>query len=158
VANVTTNTQALKVTLVWTEPPAAAGAAAASVNDLNLTVTSPDGTQVFLGNIFAGGVSTAGGAADGVNNVEMVLVNNPAPGNWTATERRGRLFRRGPRIGGFAAHAERGGAYGRRDQTFVLTEGRRLRFHDAEVGKPRDESLLCKERSLDNSQLSVWQA
>jgi len=84
--NVDTNTLPLKITLVWMEPPpAAANFANPVVNDLNLTVTSPGGAQTFLGNVFAGGVSTTGGAADALNNVEMVLVNAPAPGAWTIT-------------------------------------------------------------------------
>jgi M6 family metalloprotease-like protein len=73
------------VTLVWADAPGAAGAARSQVNDLDLTVTSPDGTQTFLGNSFVGGVSVTGGAADADNNVEMVLVNAPAPGVWTIT-------------------------------------------------------------------------
>ncbi|MFN8463942.1 MAG: S8 family serine peptidase [Caldilineaceae bacterium] len=83
--DVATNTQRLKVTLVWTEPPAAAGSANPVINNLDLVVTSPNGTQTFLGNNFAGGVSATGGVADTINNVEMALVNNPAPGDWTIT-------------------------------------------------------------------------
>ncbi len=47
----------LKVTLVWTDLPGEA-----LVNDLDLVVKSPNGTQTFLGNHFAGDVSTTGGA------------------------------------------------------------------------------------------------
>ena len=81
------NTQPLKVTLVWTEPPASAGSATPVVNDLDLVVTSPSGAQTYIGNDFSGGVSVpnSGAAADDTNNVEMVLVNNPAPGHWTIT-------------------------------------------------------------------------
>jgi len=81
--NVANNSQPLKVTLVWTEPPGAAGSANPVVNNLDLEVVSPDGTQIFRGNMFAGGVSIVGGVADTVNNVEMVLVNAPAAGEWT---------------------------------------------------------------------------
>ena len=52
------------------------------INDLNLEVVDPNGTT-FLGNDFANGTSTTGGAADSLNNVEMVLVNAPAAGDWT---------------------------------------------------------------------------
>jgi subtilase family protein/CARDB protein len=72
----------LRVTLVWTDPPAAANSATPVVNDLDLEVLTPDRTQTFRGNAFAGGTSTTGGLADGVNTVEMVLINNPAPGDW----------------------------------------------------------------------------
>ena len=70
---------ALKVTLVWTEPPGAVNATTAIVNDLDLEVVSPGGTQLFRGNVFAAGVSTTGGVADTANNVEAVLVNAPRP-------------------------------------------------------------------------------
>lgn len=84
--DVASNAQQLRVTLVWSDPPAAAGATDPVVNDLDLTVTSPDGTQVFLGNVFgAGAQSMTGGTPDSVNNVEMVVVNQPAPGDWTIT-------------------------------------------------------------------------
>ena len=81
--DVASNTQALRVVLVWTEPPSTDGADEPVVNDLDLEVVSPDGTQTFRGNVFAAGFSTTGGAADGLNNVEVVLVNAPAPGDWT---------------------------------------------------------------------------
>jgi len=75
----------LKVTLVWTEPrPASNSSTGQLVNDLDLTVTAPDGTQ-YVGNDFdfANGVSTPNGSsADSLNNVEMVVVNAPAAGKW----------------------------------------------------------------------------
>ena len=81
--DVASNTQRLKVTLVWTEPPGAVNATTAIVNDLDLEVVSPGGAQLFRGNVFAAGVSATGGAADTGNNVECVLVNAPAAGDWT---------------------------------------------------------------------------
>lgn len=81
--DVATNTQPLKVVLAWTDAPAAVNAATVAVNNLDLEVVSPDGTQTFRGNVFNNGVSATGGAADTLNNVELVLVNNPAPGDWT---------------------------------------------------------------------------
>ena len=78
---VASNTESLKITLVWSEPPGTPDSPV--VNNLDLSVTSPGGVQTFLGNRFSGGVSVTGGSADSVNNVEMVLVNNPAPGEWT---------------------------------------------------------------------------
>lgn len=63
----------LKVSLVWTDAPAAAGADTALVNDLDLTVVG-NGTT-YRGNLFAGGRSLAGAlAADRLNNVENVFV------------------------------------------------------------------------------------
>jgi hypothetical protein len=81
--DVASNTQPLKIALVWTDPPGGAGSATPVVNNLDLEVVSPDGTQTFRGNVFNNGVSATGGAADTLNNVEMVQVNTPAPGDWT---------------------------------------------------------------------------
>ena len=49
----------LKVTLAWTDYPASTSAATDLVNDLDLTVTAPDGT-IYSGNVFSGGWSVAG--------------------------------------------------------------------------------------------------
>jgi len=72
----------LRISLVWSDFPAATVAASTLVNDLDLTATAPDGT-VYLGNVFAGGWSQTGGAADRVNNVENVYVAAASPGAWT---------------------------------------------------------------------------
>jgi len=76
--------QQLRLTLVWTDPPAAAstGTANAAVNDLDLEVTTPS-SAVYLGNVFSGGVSVPGGTPDTKNNVEQVHVSSPSPGIWT---------------------------------------------------------------------------
>jgi hypothetical protein len=80
--NVAASTEPLKVTLAWSDAPGTAGAANPVVNNLDLTVTAPDATT-FRGNVFAAGQSTTGGVADVLNNVEQVLINTPAIGNWT---------------------------------------------------------------------------
>ncbi|MFO0830503.1 MAG: S8 family serine peptidase [Phycisphaerales bacterium] len=72
----------LKVTLAWTDEPAAANASFAPVNDLDLVVTSPTG-QVYLGNVFSGGLSVTGGSADTRNNTEQVHIAAPVEGVWT---------------------------------------------------------------------------
>ncbi len=74
----------LKITLVWTEPPAAQNANPAYINNLDLSVAAPGGTT-YLGNVFASGQSTTGGAADAKNNVEMVMRTSPAVGQYTVT-------------------------------------------------------------------------
>ncbi|MDX2114835.1 MAG: S8 family serine peptidase [Planctomycetota bacterium] len=79
--NVISSAQPLKITLVWSDPAAAANANPAAINNLNLEVMGPAGT--FKGNVFAGGVSAAGGTADASNNVEMVLLAAPTPGAYT---------------------------------------------------------------------------
>lgn len=74
--------QPFRVTLVWTEPPAASGAAFAAVNDLDLEVMSPTGV-LYRGNAFASGQSSPVGARDDRNNVEQVHLTAPAPGAWS---------------------------------------------------------------------------
>ena len=68
----------LRITLVWTDAPGAAGANPALVNDLDLEITETATGTVFRGNVFANGFSTAGGAFDSLNNIECVYVQNPA--------------------------------------------------------------------------------
>lgn len=72
----------LEVTLAFTDAPGALNAADPVVNDLDLLVTSPSGAQL-RGNVFSGGWSAAGGAADARNNVERVAVAAPEVGPWT---------------------------------------------------------------------------
>ncbi|SEQ76743.1 hypothetical protein SAMN05216188_10533 [Lentzea xinjiangensis] len=82
---VTSNGQTpLRATLAYTDPAGSPTAAKATVNDLTLKVTAPDGT-VYWGNngLLAGNWSTPGGAANTVDTVENVLVQAPAAGTWT---------------------------------------------------------------------------
>ncbi len=75
--------QPLRITLVFTEPPAELMAAEATVNNLDLKVTAPDGT-VYWGNQTDGnGNSVPGGSSDPINNLEQVLFDAPAAGSWT---------------------------------------------------------------------------
>lgn len=69
---VVTNTQPLRIMLVWTDPPASLSAAAQLVNDLDLVVTGPGGT--YYGN----GVATG----DRLNNVEGIIIDNPPIGEY----------------------------------------------------------------------------
>ena len=80
---VTSNGEELRVTLVWHDAPAALNAALTPVNNLNLEVENEFGVLV-RGNVFSGGFSTTGGSADNINNVEMVRLSLPFPGNYTA--------------------------------------------------------------------------
>ena len=82
----------LDVTLAWTDAPALIPNAAPSlINDLNLTVTAPDGTTVYRGNNFntratpkaADYQTPAGGSADTVNNTEKVRLAAPTAGTYT---------------------------------------------------------------------------
>jgi hypothetical protein len=83
---VNSSSQPLKVTLVWTEPESSINCNPCLVDDLDLEVTAPSGTY-YRGNQFTGTtgkVSTPNPTGkDALNNVEGILVNNPATGNWT---------------------------------------------------------------------------
>ena len=70
--SVTANTAPLRISMCWNDYPAMPGAGIALVNDLNLLVTSPSGTQ-YKGNVFSGSnpaSSLTGGSYDARNNVE----------------------------------------------------------------------------------------
>ncbi|MDP4181671.1 MAG: S8 family serine peptidase [Bacillota bacterium] len=69
----------LKVSLVWSDYPAAPLSAHALVNDLDLKVTSPDGSVSYYGNNFT---SPYNSNFDRTNNVENVIINNPVAGNY----------------------------------------------------------------------------
>lgn len=71
----------LYVTLVWTDPPGQPSAAAALVNNLDLTVTGPGGVRYGNG----------GTSADTINNVETVQIERPEPGTYTITVRATRV-------------------------------------------------------------------
>jgi hypothetical protein len=85
---VTVNSSAepLKATLAWTDFPSTPAANPNINNDLDLIVTGPTGT-VWRGNVFSGGASATGGAADRRNTLEQVLLNSPATGVYTVTVR-----------------------------------------------------------------------
>lgn len=74
---------ALRVTMVYTDPPGTTSAALHRINDLTLSVRSPSGV-LYWGN---GGLrdavwSVPGGAPDTIDTVENVFVENPEPGDW----------------------------------------------------------------------------
>jgi subtilisin-like proprotein convertase family protein len=70
--------QPLEVTLAWTDYPSTPAAATNLVNDLDLRVDGPSGG--FWGNDFVQGVSVDHGVRDRLNNLETVLIADPAPG------------------------------------------------------------------------------
>src|SRR5206468_2188622 len=75
----------LKLSLAWTDPPAATLVGPKLVNDLDLVLEGPDGT--LLGNNFVAGVSQTGGSADRVNVEEGIYLPAPTPGTWTVSVR-----------------------------------------------------------------------
>ena len=86
---------ALRVTLVYADPPGNPTSGVTTVNDLTLRVTSLGGVACYFGNhgLLSGNWSTASQNcnletspdADHVNTVENVFVSNPQPGTWTIT-------------------------------------------------------------------------
>ena len=76
----------LKVALNWAEPAANPSALQTIINDLDLVVTSPTGTT-YRGNngLRQGNYSTAGGAANRLDTLECVFIDQPATGNWLVT-------------------------------------------------------------------------
>jgi hypothetical protein len=76
------NAQPLKITLVWTDMPAAINANPTPINNLDLTVTDP-AANVYRGNVFSAGQSATGGVADTLNNVEQVHRLTPLTGTYT---------------------------------------------------------------------------
>lgn len=82
----TNSGERMRITLVWTDPPAAAGAGIADINDLDLEVVAPD-SSLYLGNVFDGNASITGGTRDDKNNVEQVHIAAPALGDWTVRVR-----------------------------------------------------------------------
>tara|TARA_B110000444_G_scaffold157504_2_gene147267 strand:- start:3333 stop:8111 length:4779 start_codon:yes stop_codon:yes gene_type:complete len=70
----------IDITLVWTDVAGSANSAqneSRLVNDLDLLLTSPDGT-IFKGNVMLNGYSVANGVHDSINNVERIKI---APGS-----------------------------------------------------------------------------
>jgi len=65
------------ITLAWTDQAGSANAEQIEsrlINDLDLLLVSPSGQDTYLGNVFTNGVSTTGGSADSLNNVERIRI------------------------------------------------------------------------------------
>lgn len=80
--DVTNSLRPLEVTLAFTDYAGTVNSSNPVVDDLDLVVTAPGGTQ-YRGNVWSGGWSVVGGVADAKNNVERVAVASPALGTWT---------------------------------------------------------------------------
>ena len=75
----------ISVTLVWNDREGSSSAGQSSsrlVNDLDLLVQAPDGTQ-YKGNVFQNGFSNTGGSYDSLNTVERVKLGSTQTGNWS---------------------------------------------------------------------------
>ena len=86
----------LKVTLVWTDPAGSPSASKALVNDLDLVLRSPSG-QTYLPWVLdkSNPSSSATTGVNTVDNVEQVVLANPASGVWTV-EVKGTAIAQGP--------------------------------------------------------------
>ena len=89
----------LRLTLAWTDPPAAPGTALALVNDLDLALVAPDGTvhHPFRLDLQAPAAPARTDGPNRVDNLEQVRVAAPTPGTW-------RVRLRGARVQGSQAY------------------------------------------------------
>ncbi|HEU4533209.1 MAG TPA: S8 family serine peptidase [Polyangiaceae bacterium] len=74
-----------KATLAWTDFPSTPAASPHLVNDLDLTVTGPDGTRVGLGSV--AGEQPVSKHADRLGSLEQVTIAAPVAGQYTVTVR-----------------------------------------------------------------------
>jgi hypothetical protein len=80
------NTAQLKVMLYWNDPPAALMSSRSLVNDLDLGVSDPSlvtHLPKILDTSATRMLNVATTGADHLNNMEQVIINNPAPGTYT---------------------------------------------------------------------------
>ncbi|HVY75822.1 MAG TPA: S8 family peptidase [Puia sp.] len=88
----------LKIILYWPDQPAQPYSPAALINDLDLLVTDPGGTThlpLVLDSSSTGVNNIAVEGADHTNNIEQVVINNPAAGDFTLTVK-GTAIAQGP--------------------------------------------------------------
>jgi PKD repeat protein len=86
--NVPDNVKELKVLICWNDPAGNPQVVRALVNDLNLTVTSPNNEVILpwvLDTALAHIPDQATRGVDSINNIEQVTISNPASGTYTAT-------------------------------------------------------------------------
>ena len=82
------NTAQLKVMLYWNDPAASVLASQSLVNDLDLTVTTPANNVILPLVLFTDPATVntvASPGVDHINNIEQVVINNPAAGNYTVS-------------------------------------------------------------------------
>lgn len=83
--NVPSGTATLKVTVAWDDAPGTPNVNPALVNDLDLVVLSPGNARAYPWTLNPTSPSSPAvrTQADHVNNIEQVVVDNPAAGTWT---------------------------------------------------------------------------
>lgn len=85
---VSNNTAELKVAAYWPDRPASLYSRLALVNDIDITVTAPDGSIIkpqVLDSVASSILSLSVQGNDHCNNLEQVTIKNPIPGNYTVT-------------------------------------------------------------------------
>jgi hypothetical protein len=86
--SVPANTAQLKVMLYWNDPASTVYATTSLINDLDLELTTPASSTVFplvLDTVSSNVNNTATNGPDHTNNIEQVVITNPATGNYTVT-------------------------------------------------------------------------
>ena len=84
--NVPAGSPQLRLTMVYTDPPAMPSLTVHRVNDLDLSLRQLSTGQVLHGNVGLqlGNVSTPGGQPDGLNTTENIFIDAPPPGLYEA--------------------------------------------------------------------------
>jgi len=73
----------LKVTMVYMDRAGTTASTIHRINDVNLRVIAPDGTEYWGNNgLVDGNYSVAGGQCDTLNTVENVFIQSPMAGDW----------------------------------------------------------------------------
>ncbi len=87
--DVPAGTATVKATVAWTDPPASSLAATKLVHDLDLELVDPDGEVHYPWSLDPADPSAPAvrSGPNHLDNVEQVLVENPAPGTWTVRVR-----------------------------------------------------------------------
>jgi subtilisin family serine protease len=77
------NTEYLKIMICWNDPPATAAAAYALINDLDIRLKDPNDQSIYpLVPDPLNPENPAQYGTDTLNNIEQILLENPAPGNY----------------------------------------------------------------------------
>lgn len=119
IMDLTTNlSSALRISLVWTDPPGNPAVGTKLVNDLDLIVTNLTTSNVYVGNAISGDFSSVVGTnfvTDVINNVENVYVSAPRAGRYSVTVRARRV-----NVNAVTAHNPNGIA---QDYALVISAG-----------------------------------
>lgn len=72
----------LRITMIFTEPPATANSETPVINNLDLSLNTPSGDE-YIGNVFSSGRSAPGGTADTLNSTEQIYLDGAELGRHT---------------------------------------------------------------------------